>query len=190
MRIAIILIIISLISISCTNNNLSEEQKITYTKMGNEIANKSFKMLSKNLNEHIKSGGVKQAIGFCKINAIPLTNELSQQNNVKIKRVSHKNRNVDNKPNKKEELVIKEYLKLISESKQLNPKIIKDGNQINYYAPIRLKQACLQCHGTPNKEIEKENYNLIKALYPNDKAIGFNEGDLRGIWSIHFKIEE
>jgi hypothetical protein len=31
------------------------------------------------------------------------------------------------------------------------------------------------------------NHEKIKLLYPEDKAIGYNEGDLRGVWSIIFK---
>jgi hypothetical protein len=36
---------------------------------------------------------------------------------------------------------------------------------------------CLTCHGT---EVKPEVLTKIKELYPNDKATGYQEGDIRG----------
>jgi hypothetical protein len=44
----------------------------------------------------------------------------------------------------------------------------------------------LLCHGKPGVEVIDPVYNLILEKYPNDKAINFNTGDVRGIWSITF----
>ena len=46
---------------------------------------------------------------------------------------------------------------------------------------------CLVCHGTINETVTIKMDSIIKSLYPNDKAIEYSEGDLRGIWSITFK---
>lgn len=46
---------------------------------------------------------------------------------------------------------------------------------------------CLQCHGNPNAEIKPETYTALKALYPNDKATGYDVDQVRGIWSISFE---
>lgn len=54
-----------------------------------------------------------------------------------------------------------------------------------FYAPIITNSLCLNCHGRVD-EIGVENYSIIKALYPEDKAVDFGVGDLRGIWSITF----
>ena len=42
---------------------------------------------------------------------------------------------------------------------------------------------CLQCHG---KQIKPEVSQQIMKLYPKDLAIGYNESEVRGIWSITF----
>lgn len=40
---------------------------------------------------------------------------------------------------------------------------------------------CLQCHG---KLMNPEVLKKIKELYPKDKAVGYSENEVRGIWSI------
>ena len=42
---------------------------------------------------------------------------------------------------------------------------------------------CLKCHG---KDIEPNVSALILKLYPNDLAVGYDENEVRGIWSIAF----
>lgn len=50
---------------------------------------------------------------------------------------------------------------------------------IRYFRRITVEKACLACHG------EKENRpEFIRKKYPEDQALGFKEGDLRGIYSI------
>jgi hypothetical protein len=45
--------------------------------------------------------------------------------------------------------------------------------------PIRLKAECQMCHG-PAEAIDKEVMAAILEAYPDDHAVGFSEGDLRG----------
>jgi hypothetical protein len=49
---------------------------------------------------------------------------------------------------------------------------------------------CLNCHGTPGKEVLPENHELIKGLYPQDRATGYSMDDLRGMWSIRLSKKE
>lgn len=42
---------------------------------------------------------------------------------------------------------------------------------------------CLQCHGS-EKDIKPETLAKIKSLYPNDKAIGYQENEMRGLMVI------
>lgn len=45
--------------------------------------------------------------------------------------------------------------------------------------PIRLKAECQMCHG-PAEAIDEEVMAAILEAYPDDQAVGFAEGDLRG----------
>jgi len=57
------------------------------------------------------------------------------------------------------------------------------GTNLNGAAEIHI-------HGTPGNEIGNENYEHIKKLYPDDKAINYTVGELRGIWSISFNKQQ
>ena len=84
--------------------------------------------------------------------------------------------------------ILDEFHKMKIEGKQLTPIVELDAaNKKHFYAPIIMKPNCLVCHGTINETVNIKTDSIIKSLYPNDKAIGYAEGDLRGIWSITFK---
>lgn len=173
--------------VSC-DNSLTDNEKQEYSAKGNEISQATFKALSEKLTEQMKMGGTAQAIPFCNVEAIPLTQELSEEYNVTIKRTSDKLRNQKNNPSARELEIINIYHKLISEKKEITPIIeVDSNNNKHYYAPIILKANCLACHGKVEEFVSVKTDSIIKSLYPNDKAIGYNEGDLRGVWSITFE---
>jgi hypothetical protein len=64
--------------------------------------------------------------------------------------------------------------------------LLARNNDVRYFAPIFMKGQCLKCHGSLGADINDTTYAIIKEHYPNDQAIGFEEGELRGIWSINF----
>jgi hypothetical protein len=114
---------------------------------------------------------------------------MSEKYEVSIKRASHKLRNSLNKATPDEEKIIKQFKSALLVKSQINPivKLDNDGNP-HYYSSIIMQKKCLACHGTIGKEVTKNTDSLIKSLYPNDNALGFVEGELRGIWSITFKF--
>ena len=59
------------------------------------------------------------------------------------------------------------------------------GNQYRYMKAIAIAEPCLACHGTDVKQPVRD---MLKQHYPNDKAIGFNAGDLRGAFSLSTPI--
>ncbi len=48
-----------------------------------------------------------------------------------------------------------------------------------YLRRITVERPCLACHGEKEKRPE-----FVKANYPDDSAYGFEEGDLRGLYSV------
>lgn len=183
---AIFLLVIMVGLISC-NTSLSEKEKEAYTVKGKEIAQASFLELSTQLTEQMKSGGPAQAIPFCNQKAMPITNQLSEKFDVTIKRTSNKLRNQQNAPSEREQEVLDEFYKIKLEGKPLQPIVELDADgKKHFYAPIIMKANCLVCHGAINETVNVKTDSIIKVLYPSDKATGYAEGDLRGIWSITF----
>ena len=136
--------------------------------------------LGSQLKQKIAEGGPENALEFCNINAIPLTDSISKKYKVTIKRVSDQYWNPDNAANPSELAVITTYKAMLAAGKM--PKgFLKDGH---YYSPIVTNSMCLQCHGTPGKEMTEQTHKKIKSLYPQDKATGYGVDELRGIFSI------
>lgn len=153
---------------------------------GQEYVNTTQMALGKNLMQEINNKGTVAALNFCSENAIPLTKNSVSNDTVKIKRVSDRNRNPVNSANAQEQKYIEQAKRLLEQGKAVSPDIFThDGVAVGYY-PIITNQMCLQCHGTPDQELKLDTHNRISQLYPNDKAIGYKSGELRGIWVVEF----
>ena len=152
---------------------------------GMEITKEAFGTLSNNLQQAMSEGGVSYALKFCNVEAIPLTDSLSEQTGTDIRRASHLPRNPLNEADSLEMESIREYLAKIKNNEALEPLTYRSGNAFIYHAPIRINNGlCLNCHGQPGSDITDDNLALINKLYSEDRATGFEMGDLRGIWSI------
>ncbi len=183
------LIGITIILLSSCQKGLSEKEIKEYTEKGKEITLSTSEHLGGQLMKSMKEGGTSSAIPFCTTMAMPLTEEMSVKYSTVIKRTSYKVRNENNAPTKDETRILSTYDKLIEANKQLKPIVEMDkSGSPHFYAPILLQQKCLACHGEIGKNVTVETDSIIKSIYPRDAAIGFKEGDLRGIWSIAFKF--
>ncbi|HOI33096.1 MAG: DUF3365 domain-containing protein [Bacteroidales bacterium] len=157
---------------------------------GKLIVKETFIALSSELKNAIQEGGVPHALSFCNAAALPVTDSLAKIYDVDIKRVSLKNRNPLNQADAFEASLIETFTKLsVADLSQVNM-VVQDADGFPVYAqPIILGENCLQCHGSIEKDIRPENLKLIRKLYPDDKAVDYNVGDLRGIWRIRFNIK-
>lgn len=154
--------------------------------IGNLIALSTKKTLGKNLQKALQDGGVENAVEFCKLNATPLVDSLSDQFDAVIRRVSLKARNPNDEPNDLEKQLLEAYAYQWNDSIPLNPNVqaIEEDRYL-FTKPIFVDNAlCLSCHGTYDNGLLKESDDFIKSKYPDDQATGYQIGDLRGIWSI------
>ncbi|MGM0636008.1 MAG: Tll0287-like domain-containing protein [Bacteroidota bacterium] len=135
----------------------------------------------------IQKKGVLHALEFCNVQAMPLTDSMATVHNTKIKRVSDKNINPGNKANSKEIEYINNFKEMVSSGAEPQPIIDETDKKVDFYYPITTNDMCLKCHGTVGKELKRETYDKILELYPDDKAIGYDVNEVRGIWSISFE---
>ncbi|MEQ8908904.1 MAG: DUF3365 domain-containing protein [Vicingaceae bacterium] len=154
---------------------------------GKAMALKTKAALGKNLMQAINQRGAAGAVEFCNLKALPITDSLAQMQNASIKRVSDQNRNPLNKANEAELAYIKEAKARIEQGKQNKPQIKQvDGKWVGYY-PIMTNSMCLQCHGKAGEQIDPTTLAKIEEKYPEDKATGYSENQLRGIWVVEFE---
>jgi cytochrome c2 len=171
-----------------TKKHVSSIQKDSknYTEIGLEFALSTKKVLGQNLMSAMQKEGPHYALEFCNVQALPLTDSMSQIHNVRIQRVSDRNRNPLNKASAKETEYIRSFQQLIDNGKDTEPIVIAEGNRSIFYYPIVTNDMCLKCHGTPEKSLADK----INKLYPSDLAIGYSENEVRGIWKIVFAEED
>jgi len=117
----IILAILALFFGGCKSEE--EKQQIAmmneYTALGDKIAKISFESLSGNLKAAMKEGGPANAIKFCNMNALPLTDSLAKTFKVNIKRTSLKLRNPKNQPDTLESYMLDLYAQIQKMQKPL-----------------------------------------------------------------------
>jgi len=151
---------------------------------GDSISVRAQKNLISNLQKAIEEGGMVHAIDFCHENAEELTNDLD---GVLIRRVSTKNRNPNNFPDSQEAPILDAYAYNSENGLESKPNIqkIENGEIFLYTKAIIFPGGiCLKCHGEPNSQISTPVVEALNNLYPQDKAIGFKFGELRGMWSL------
>lgn len=164
----------------------AKEIEMTPLEKGKSIAKATQAALGKNLMQAISERGTAGAIEFCNIEAIPITDSLAKIHRATVKRVSDKNRNPDNAANEAELAYIGNAKNQLAADQDIKPQVKEeDGKWVAYY-PILTNAMCLQCHGNAD-QVNKEALAKIQAHYPDDKALGYSENEVRGIWVIEME---
>ncbi len=173
--------------------NTSAEQS-QYLEESRKVAQEFMQTLGGTLKKQLALGGAESAIGVCKEIAPALANEYSKNGRV-VKRVSLKNRNpVQGVPDTWEQNVLagfdlnQQEGKPVSEMEVTTVSNDTDGRWFRYMKAIPTQAMCLQCHGQPS-DISERVRILILNEYPQDKAVGYSEGQVRGAISIKRLLE-
>jgi cytochrome c553 len=157
---------------------------INYEEQGAKYAMTAKSILGKNLLEAINTKGIDEALTFCNTRAIPLTDSVAKAQQVRLKRVSDKPRNPKNKASSDELAYIEQAKATLAKNEKIKPKVQEiNGKKIGYY-PIETNAMCLKCHGKPEADIKTSTLEKIGKYYPLDKATGYGENQVRGIFVV------
>jgi len=135
------------------------------------------------LQEGLAQGPI-EAIGACRIRAPEIARALSRDG-VRVGRSSHRLRNPENVAPEWAAPILDD---LLADPENRAPRVasLPDG-RIGYVEAIELKPLCATCHGV---ELAPALAARIEALYPEDRAVGFEVGDLRGIFWVEMPARE
>ena len=136
--------------------------------------------------EFIKPGAVIDEETFKKVcgAVAKRAKDITEKTGVKIRHAAVKNRNPLNAADEREQALIERF-EADKNLSELWEDFESDGKAHKRYTrPIFVEEACLACHGP-----KEARPGFIKAKYPDDKAYGFKEGDLRGIISVTVPAE-
>lgn len=165
-------------------DNSDNKNDLTSLEQGLNFAMQTQKVLAENLINEINTKGTVHALNFCSAKAYTLTDSMALALNVRIKRVSDKPRNPNNKANKQEAAYITKSKEFLAKGENIKPEMSEtNGKMVGYY-PITTNQVCMQCHGNRDTEVLSETLLQIENLYPNDKGIDYKINELRGIWVV------
>lgn len=138
------------------------------------------------LQDEIKKSGPEGAIPICKDMAPKMAGEISQQTGWKIKRVSLKARNDARAiPDPWEKAALEDFDKRAAagESPAKLEKGEKIGNEYRFVKALPVQPLCLSCHG-PVGQLSPAVKAALGQNYPNDRATGYSEGQIRGVISV------
>lgn len=157
-----------------------------YKQKGIEIAMEAQQLLGQNLMREIQNRGTLEAVAICNLQAIPLTESVAGKFNASVQRVSDRNRNPANAANSEETALIEIFKREIEAGEDPQPVLKTHGDSVQFYYPLITNSLCLQCHGK-QEDMDFAVKEKILELYPQDRATGYSENEIRGIWKIGFK---
>jgi len=150
--------------------------------------------LKKELSAALQQKGVPTTIQTCKTLAPTLTNDVNNNTPLYIRRTSLKWRNPANTPDEWEQKVLskfeEQFLLGTPIEKLTFTEVIQEGDSETYrhMRAIPIQAICLTCHGN-EKILSSEVKSMLKKEYPNDLAVGFSVGEIRGAFSVSQTIQ-
>jgi hypothetical protein len=139
--------------------------------------------IKENLSKAIQESGPMKALRVCNHKMPKLTAHLSDVYGKQLSRVSLKYRNPNNAPDEWQREILEDFetRKALGENVKLMAyaEIVthQGQKQFRFMTAIPTENSCLTCHGTT---LSPKLHKRINTLYPKDKAIGYEQGDIRG----------
>ena len=140
-----------------------------------------------NLQQALLEGlaqGPEEAIAACRVRAPAIADELSRDG-VRVGRASHRLRNPANAAPDWVAPVLDAYA---ADPSDRAPRTVPIADsRSGYVEPIVMQPLCLTCHG---ESLAPEVASRIRELYPADRAVGYQAGELRGVFWAEYPPRE
>lgn len=135
-------------------------------------------MLTAALNE----GGPAAAIRVCKADAPALAAAAGNEFDVDVGRTSFRLRNPKNAPRPWAQPFVAAAAG--QKASAVGPRVVDlGGGRVGVLRPIPMQPMCAACHG-PRDQIDPTVRAALAESYPTDRAVGFQEGEVRGfVWA-------
>ncbi len=150
--------------------------------------------LKSTLKSALEASGPIGGLKACHVSAPLITSSVGKANKWQVSRTSLKYRNFQNAPTTWEAQVLQSFE--LQKQRGIDPttmefsEIVTVDNTLHFRymkAIPTAQKPCLACHG---KNLKEPLNQKILALYPHDKATGYETGDIRGAFSLSVPILE
>lgn len=148
------------------------------------------KELKTELLSALNRGGPVEAVEVCHTLAPQIAAGYSSEG-VSIARVTDRPRNAANVARPTQSAILKQ---LADTGEGYRPSIAEwsdddSGKVYQFYKPIRIMELCTRCHGD-RAAFGPELAEILKEKYPDDKAVGYRPGELRGMFVVSIRWPE
>lgn len=151
--------------------------------LGGEASSQLMRTLSERMQGAVQEGGAAHAIAFCAGDAQALTDSVAASLGPGwiIRRTTDRPRNPANAPDPPDAQALLAFQTAQATGQPLENLVLRTpGGEVRYYRPLRIVPLCLQCHGAP-ESFSPDVASALEERYPADAAVGYREGDLRGL---------
>jgi hypothetical protein len=132
------------------------------------------------LEQHVAAHGPVAAIDFCRTQAPALTQQVAARHGVRLGRTSLRVRSATNTPGVWQEAALRDLEAQLTPA--TSPASLEHtaevGGTLRWARGLRTEAVCTVCHGV---SVAEPIAAAIARQYPGDRAVGFAEGDLRGV---------
>jgi hypothetical protein len=142
------------------------------------------------LSRALAQDAPERAVDLCGRIAQRLTAQAAGREDVAVRRTSLQVRNPVNAPDDYERRVLQTWARPGARPAPSAEVVARPGGgyELRYLRPIILQPSCVTCHGGPG-QIPAAVRATIHERYPDDQAVGFRPGDVRGAVSVRVPLE-
>jgi hypothetical protein len=137
--------------------------------------------------------GPEAAVNVCAKEAHSIADDTSQRAGLEVGRTALRVRNAQNAPDDYERAQLERFLAAAARGENAAAMeavdvVSIDGEpHMRYMKPIIMDGPCVICHG---KAIAPTLKATIDRVYPDDEAVGFSEGEIRGAFTVVKKLQD
>ena len=139
------------------------------------------------LTKALQEGDAASAVDVCGEVAQSITMRNGGEDGFRVARTALRVRNPVTAPAAHERAVLERWSREAESQDWSEVVATGGGHELRWMRPIRLLPMCTQCHGTDD-EILPATRAAIRARYPDDQAVGFAPGDLRGAITVRVPL--
>lgn len=144
--------------------------------------------LKQTLIQAIENEGLVAALSVCRVRAPEIAAIIGQRSGARVGRVSSHYRNPVNQPNPWQSALLVEFnhrQRAGEDPAALEAYRTVDG-RFEYLKAIAAASPCLSCHG---QTLSPEVNQALARLYPEDLALGYEVGQIRGAFAISLPVD-
>jgi hypothetical protein len=167
---------------ACTQAEKSVPEETEFLRQSEELASQFQSELQTELSNALSEVGPVGAIGVCQSTAPTIGARLSEDSGFTVSRIARRNRNAKNGISPDLEGLYSDLE--ASPMQNGSPRSVHGtvGDRLVYLRAIPMQeQPCSACHGT---NIDPALSEVISEAYPEDRAVGFQPGELRGAFLV------